>query len=203
MEPLSLDEAYLDVTENKKEIKSATVIAQQIKDKIKTQIGLTASAGVSENKFLAKIASDYQKPNGLFVINPHQVEQFINQLPIEKFYGEGKVTAQKMHKIPIFKGADLLSYSLSDLQKHFGKSGIYYYDIVRGIDDWPVTPERIRKSLGTETTFEHDLKNLSEIKEQLFKVGKVCWCRYQNSQLKSIYINCKGKILGFSIDYQK
>ncbi len=199
VEPLSLDEAYLDVTENKKGIKSATVIAQQIKDKIKTQIGLTASAGVSVNKFLAKIASDYQKPNGLFVIKPHQVEQFINQLPIEKFYGVGKVTAQKMHKMAIFKGADLLSYTLSDLQKHFGKSGIYYYNIVRGIDNRLITPERIRKSLGAETTFEHDLKNLSEIREQLFKVGKECWRRYQNSHLKAFTLTVKVKYSDFQL----
>lgn len=157
VEPLSLDEAYLDVTENKFDIEFAMDVATEIKQKIKVKTNLTASAGISYNKFLAKIASDYNKPDGFYVITPKMAESFIEELPIEKFFGVGKVTAKKMHLKGIFKGADLKSKSEQQLNRWFGKSGRYYYNIVRGIDNRPVNPHRIRKSLGAERTYEFDI----------------------------------------------
>jgi DNA polymerase IV len=167
VEPLSLDEAYLDVTENKVNNPSATLLAQEIKQKIKEKTRLTASAGVSYNKFLAKVASDFQKPDGLTVITPHKAEKFLEELPIEKFYGIGRVTAEKMRKMNIEKGLDLKKLERHELVRHFGKYGGIYYDIVRGIDERAVNPERIRKSLGIENTFDRDLDNLREMFEQL------------------------------------
>lgn len=157
VEPLSLDEAYLDVTENKFDIEFAMDVATEIKQKIAAKTNLTASAGISYNKFLAKIASDYNKPDGFYVITPKMAEPFIEELPIEKFFGVGKVTAKKMHLKGIFKGADLKSKSEQQLNRWFGKSGRYYYNIVRGIDNRPVNPHRIRKSLGAERTYEFDI----------------------------------------------
>ncbi|MCU0390674.1 MAG: DNA polymerase IV [Thermoflexibacter sp.] len=167
VEPLSLDEAYLDITENKVNNPSATLIAKEIKQKIKEKTRLTASAGVSYNKFLAKIASDFQKPDGLTVITPDKAEKFLEELSIDKFYGIGRVTAEKMRKMNIFIGADLKKLERRELIKHFGKYGGFYYDIVRGIDERVVNPERIRKSLGIENTFERDLDNLREMFEAL------------------------------------
>jgi DNA polymerase-4 len=167
VEPLSIDEAFLDVTHNKKNIPSATLIAKEIKSRITEVTGLTASAGISVNKFLAKIASDVNKPNGLFVIPPNEIESFIDNLQIDKFYGVGKVTAEKMHKLGIFKGRDLKERSLLDLSRLFGKHGAYYYNIARGIDDRPVNPHRIRKSVGTEHTYKKDLIDTVEIKKDL------------------------------------
>ena len=170
VEPLSLDEAYLDVTENKKNLNSATQIAKEIKDKIKEVTGLTASAGVSFNKFLAKIASDYKKPDGLFVIKPEQANLFLEQLDIDKFYGVGKVTAKKMHSLGINKGIDLKKKTQEELIKLFGKSGGYYHDVVNGNDNRPVMPNRERKSLGTEETFEKDLTKKFEIITELYHI---------------------------------
>ncbi|MBN1951067.1 MAG: DNA polymerase IV [Bacteroidales bacterium] len=163
VEPLSLDEAYLDVSENKFNIPLATEIAREIKARILAKTGLKASAGVSVNKFLAKIASDYDKPDGLFIIKPHQAEGFVEKLEIERFYGIGKVTAEKMHQMGIHTGKDLKTYSLSELVRIFGKVGSFYYTIARGLDDRPVDPNRIRKSVGTEHTYDHDLFGLPEI----------------------------------------
>ncbi len=170
VEPLSLDEAYLDVTTNKKNINSATLIAKEIREKIKEVTGLTASAGVSFNKFLAKIASDYKKPDGLFVIKPEQADRFLEELDVDKFYGVGKVTAVKMHSLGIYKGADLKKKTKEELTKLFGKSGAYYYDIVNGNDHRPVVPHRERKSLGTEETFEKDLTKKFEIITELYHI---------------------------------
>ena len=157
VEPLSLDEAYLDVTENKLNIEFAMDVATEIKQKIKEKTNLTASAGISYNKFLAKIASDYNKPDGFYVITPKMAQTFIEKLPIEKFFGVGKVTAKKMHLKGIFKGSDLKSKSEQQLNRWFGKSGKYYYNIVRGFDNRPVNPNRIRKSLGAERTYDFDI----------------------------------------------
>jgi len=157
VEPLSLDEAYLDVTHSPFCGGSATRIAQSIKQDIVQQTGLVASAGVSYNKFLAKIASDQDKPDGLFCILPEEGEAFVSRLPIGRFYGVGAVTEAKMQALGIANGADLKCWTLEDLTQQFGKSGRYYFDIARGRDDRVVSPERIRKSLGAETTFEHDL----------------------------------------------
>ncbi len=167
IEPLSLDEAYLDVTENKILMPSATLLAREIKQKIKQETQLTASAGVSFNKFLAKIASDYQKPDGLFTITPEQAVRFINQLPINKFHGIGKVTTQKMHQLGIYTGENLRQWSKTDLQKHFGKAGGFYYHIAQAQDNRPVNPYRIRKSIGAERTFVEDLHTLEEMQVAL------------------------------------
>ncbi len=160
VEPLSLDEAYLDVTENKTGNPSATLIAREIKHKIRERTGLTASAGVSFNKFLAKIASDLRKPDGLAIIHPEKAAGFIARLPIGKFHGIGKATEAKMHRLGIENGADLRSWSKWDLNKHFGKVGTFYYNIARAIDERPVRTERIPKSIGKEKTFEDDVDSL-------------------------------------------
>src|SRR6218665_320890 len=146
VEPLSLDEAYLDVTQNKKGNPSASLLAQEIRTRIFNEVGLTASAGISINKFVAKIASDYNKPNGQKTVNPDEVEAFLEELPIRKFYGVGKVTTEKMYQLGIFTGTDLKSKSLEFLEKHFGKSGAFYYSVVRGIHNSEVKSSRITKS---------------------------------------------------------
>ena len=158
VEPLSLDEAFLDVTENKKNISYANVIAREIRKKIKNHIGLNSSAGISINKFIAKVATEINKPNGQKTIHPKQVDSFIDSLKIDEFFGIGKVTAKKMHDLGIYTGADLRKVERSDLVKYFGKSGDHYYKIVRSIQNNPVNPYRIRKSIGAEQTFSKDLK---------------------------------------------
>ena len=165
VEPLSLDEAYLDVTENHVGNPSATLIAREIKKRIKQETGLTASAGVSSNKFLAKIASDLDKPDGLSVITPDKAEEFIEQLGIGKFHGVGKATQLKMEFLGIRTGADLKTWSELDLVKQFGKSGHHYYQIARGVDLRKVKPNRIRKSIGKERTFSDDVSDLEWITE--------------------------------------
>ena len=155
IEPLSLDEAYLDVTENLKRVASATQIAEEIREKIHAETGLTASAGISYNKFLAKLASDHRKPDGLFVITPKMGPAFVENLPVEKFHGIGPATTAKMNRLGIKTGLDLREQTLAFLQQHFGKPGPYYYWIARGVDERPVQADRIRKSLGAENTFFH------------------------------------------------
>ncbi|VBB48655.1 DNA polymerase IV [uncultured Paludibacter sp.] len=172
VEPLSLDEAFLDVTENHKNMLSATMIAKEIKQKILEQTQLTASAGVSYNKFLAKIASDYNKPNGLYVIPPEKGERFVEQLNIERFFGVGKVTAQKMHELGIHTGADLKQWSEQDLKRLFGKAGSEYYLYARAIDNREVINQRIRKSLGAERTFQNDLFETEDLLYELDNIAK-------------------------------
>jgi DNA polymerase IV len=197
IEPLSLDEAYMDVTENKTGNPSATLIAQEIRHKIQTQTGLTASAGVSFNKFLAKVASDVNKPNGITVITPEKAEAFLDALEIDKFYGIGKVTAQRMHELGIHCGKDLKRYSKIDLLKLFGKSGGYYFDIVRAIDERPVNPNRIRKSIGAENTFEYDLKTLSAMQQALDKIAEKVFERMQRSRAYGKTLTLKVKFSDF------
>lgn len=163
VEPLSLDEAYLDVTENKKNNPSATLIAEEIRARIKKETDLTASAGVSYNKFIAKVASDINKPDGIKVVKPSEAHDFIAALPIRKFWGVGKVTEQRMKSLGIETGADLQKYELYELIELFGKSGPYFYNAVRGIDDRPVEPSHIRKSIGRETTLKNDITDRDEI----------------------------------------
>lgn len=167
VEPLSLDEAYLDVTENRINLPSATLIAQEIRKRIETETGLTASAGVSFNKFLAKIASDINKPNGIKVITPEEAIPFLEQLAIEKFHGVGKVTARKMHNHGIYTGNDLKQRSEADLVRLFGKAGRYYFRIVRADDNREVNPHRIRKSIGAERTFNEDVSDPEVMKSKL------------------------------------
>jgi DNA polymerase-4 len=157
IQPLSLDEAYLDVTAPLVDRGSATAIAEEIRTAIRTETGLTASAGVSYNKFLAKLASDHRKPDGLFVVTPKMGPAFVEDLPVAKFHGVGPATAARMNALGIQTGMDLRSQTLAFLSEHFGKAGSYYYGVARGQDDRPVEPDRMRKSLGAETTFERDI----------------------------------------------
>jgi DNA polymerase-4 len=166
-EPLSLDEAYLDVSEAGLHKGSAILIAKDIKAAITQKTGLIASAGVSYNKFLAKIASDMNKPDGLYVITPEQGANFVEQLPVAKFHGIGKVTASKMQSLGIQTGKDLKKLSLSQLQQQFGKFGLYYYNISRGIDNRPVNSHRISKSIGVETTFQQDINAKQDVIQHL------------------------------------
>ncbi|MFV8345648.1 DNA polymerase IV [Flavobacterium sp. ZB4P13] len=159
VEPLSLDEAYLDVTNNKKGNPSATLLAQEIRQRIFNEVGLTASAGISVNKFVAKIASDYNKPNGQKTVNPDEVISFLEELPIRKFHGVGKVTTEKMYQLGIFTGVELKSKTLDFLEKHFGKSGNFYYNVVRGIHNSEVKSDRITKSVAAEHTFDVNLSS--------------------------------------------
>ena len=170
IEPLSLDEAFLDVTHNKKGIDLAVDIAKEIKHRIRKELNLVASAGISYNKFLAKVASDYRKPDGLCTIHPDQALEFIAGLPIEAFWGVGKVTAQKMHALGIHKGKDLQQCTLEMLTRLFGKAGHIYYDFARGIDLRPVEAERIRKSVGCEHTLEKDITAQSSVIIELYHV---------------------------------
>ncbi|MDI9865867.1 DNA polymerase IV [Flectobacillus sp. DC10W] len=199
IEPLSLDEAYLDVTNNLKEVASATQIAIEIKEKIKKQTQLTASAGVSYNKFLAKIASDFNKPDGLYIIKPNQGPLFVETLEIDRFHGIGKVTAQKMHKMGIFTGKDLREYDESFLIKQFGKIGRYYYQIARGIDTRAVNPERIRKSVGSENTFMQNLEARAEIQLGLEPLIEDVWRYCIKHEIFGRTVSLKVKYSDFQI----
>ncbi|MFA5983812.1 MAG: DNA polymerase IV [Methylococcaceae bacterium] len=183
IEPLSLDEAYLDVSQCELHQGSATLIAKAIKADIKNKTLLTASAGISYNKFLSKIASDLDKPDGLYLITPEQGSQFVEQLPIAKFHGVGKATAQKMQALGINNGNDLKNMSLAFLQLHFGKSGLYYYQIARGIDHRPVNPHRIRQSIGVETTFQQDIKAKQEVLQHLVALFQQALSKLTGHQL--------------------
>jgi DNA polymerase-4 len=197
IEPLSLDEAYLDVTNDKLDIGSAIEIAKLIKQAIKDELQLTASAGVSINKFVAKIASDINKPDGLKFIGPSGIENFMEQLPVEKFFGVGKVTAQKMKQMGLHIGADLKRLEESDLVKHFGKAGRFYYQIVRGIDNREVQPHRETKSLGAEDTFAYDLTTLEEMEAELDKIATTVHNRLLKYELKGRTITLKVKYHDF------
>lgn len=197
IEPLSLDEAYLDVSEDKLNIGSAIDIARLIKQAIKDELNLTASAGVSVNKFVAKIASDLQKPDGLTFIGPSSIEKFIAELPVDKFHGVGKVTAEKMKKLGLFTGADLKKLSMPDITRYFGKAGAFYYNIVRGIDDRLVQPHRETKSVGAEDTFAYDLTSAEEMNGELEKIAKLVQDRLQRYQLKGRTITLKVKYSDF------
>lgn len=175
IEPLSLDEAYLDVTDNLRGIPTASATAIEIRKRIFAQTGLTASAGISYNKFFAKMASDYRKPNGQFVILPEQGADFIEQLAVGKFYGIGPVTAEKMNRLGIYTGADLRNQSLEFLQHNFGKSGSWYYAISRGEDNRTVKPDRPRKSYGSETTFGEDLSDKQTIEKGILAMTDDVW----------------------------
>ena len=199
VEPLSLDEAYLDVTENKKSLFSAILIARQIRQKIEAQTQLTASAGVSVNKFVAKVASDINKPNGIKVILPDEVVPFLETLEIEKFHGIGKVTASKMKRLGIHNGYDLKQWSEIDLVKRFGKTGRYFYKIVRGEDNREVNPNRIRKSIGAERTFNEDIFKVDELFEKLQAIGEKLFRTIEKTQNYGRTITIKIKFSDFQI----
>jgi DNA polymerase-4 len=198
VEPLSLDEAFLDVSENKVGLKSAILIAEQIRAKIKEKTGLNASAGVSYNKFLAKTASDLNKPNGQAVILPKDAEAFLEKLPIGKFFGIGKVTGEKMKGLGIHNGSDLKQFSLQFLIKKFGKSGLHYFNIVRGIHLSEVQPHRIRKSISAENTFEKDLSTLEELKKGLAPILEELIRRLERSGIKGRTVTLKIKFSDFT-----
>jgi DNA polymerase-4 len=199
VEPLSLDEAYLDVTENKIGCPSATLIAQTIRSRIKKEIGITASAGISINKFMAKIASDYNKPNGQKTINPEEVLEFLEDLDIRKFYGVGKVTAERMYQKGIFTGKDLKTKSLDYLEDHFGKSGRYFYQVVRGIHTSPVKPDRVRKSLAAERTFSTNLSSEVYMLDRLDQIAKEVQKRLQKANIAGKTVTLKIKYSDFTI----
>lgn len=197
IEPLSLDEAFLDVTTDKQNIGSAIDIAKLIKNAIKEELQLTASAGISVNKFVAKIASDINKPDGLTFIGPSKIEKFMESLPVEKFFGVGKVTAEKMKKMGLHTGADLKKLTESELIRHFGKSGRFYFRIVRGIDERAVQPHRESKSVGAEDTFPYDLKNPEDMYEELRKISGIVQDRLRKHNLKGRTITLKIKYHNF------
>ena len=198
VEPLSLDEAYLDVTENKKGNPSANEIAREIRERIYTETGLRASAGISINKFIAKVASDINKPNGQKTIHPEEVLQFLEELPVNKFYGVGKVTASKMYNLGIFKGKDLKKKPLEELVKSFGKSGTHYYNIVRGIHNSAVKPNRIRKSIAAERTFSENLSSEIFMIERLDKIADELEKRMKKTDTKGKTITLKIKYSDFT-----
>jgi len=197
IEPLSLDEAYLDVTEDKLGIGSALDIAMQIKNAIKEELNLTASAGVSSNKFVAKIASDMNKPDGLTFIGPSKIASFMESLPVERFFGVGKVTAKRMKSMHLHNGADLKRLTEQDLVRYFGKSGKFYYRIVRGIDEREVRTERVAKSLAAEDTFEHDLITIDEMHTELGKLADKVSERLYRHNLRGRTITLKLKYSDF------
>ena len=199
IEPLSLDEAYLDVTKNKKGNPSATLIAKEIREKIFEKTGLTASAGISINKFIAKVASDYNKPNGQKTVNPEEVIQFLENLDIRKFYGVGKVTAKKMYSFGIFTGKDLKEKPLAFLDTHFGKSGGYYYNVVRGIHLSEVKPERTPKSVGAERTFHENLSSEVFMLEKLENIANELEQRLKKSKIAGKTITLKIKYSDFTL----
>jgi DNA polymerase-4 len=197
IEPLSLDEAYLDVTENLKAMSTATEIAEQIRARIRSETDLTASAGVSYNKFLAKIASDERKPDGLFVITPGMGPSFVEHLPVGKFHGIGPVTRAKMERLGIRTGGDLRARTLSFLQQQFGKAGPYYYALARGIDERPVCSDRIRKSVGAETTFHADIFSLDEARAALGPLIAKVWAYCEESTIRGRTVTLKAKYADF------
>ena len=199
VEPLSLDEAFLDVTENHKNNPSATLIAREIKRKIYEATGLRASAGVSFNKFLAKIASDYKKPDGLFVILPAEAEKFVEGLKVEQFFGVGKVTAQKMHALGIYTGEDLKKRSEQDLVRLFGKAGSSFYRNARGIDDREVQAERPVKSISNETTFPHDKDDMTLLLVELYHLAVEVMERVEKENFYGRTVTVKVKYADFKV----
>lgn len=199
VEPLSLDEAYLDVTENKKGLESANEIAREIRRKIFEQTGLTSSAGISVNKFLAKVASDYRKPNGQKTIHPSEILEFMEKLPIEKFFGIGKVTANRMHEMHIFTGKELKEKTLEELVSLFGKSGTYYYNVVRGIHHSEVKSHRIQKSVGVEETFFENLLDNDAVYKELKTISEELERRLSVKNIQGKTLTLKIKYRDFSV----
>lgn len=197
VEPLSLDEAYLDVTQNLQNIKSAILIARRIREEIFKTTALTASAGVSYNKFLAKVASDVKKPNGLFVIQPHEAEAFLETLPVERFFGVGRVTAERLKKQGIYTGKELRAISLNELVRQFGKAGRYFYEVSRGIDNRDVNPRRIARSIGVEHTYAQNVTDSTELQEALAELVKELVLRLRKKRKEGYTLTLKVKLADF------
>jgi DNA polymerase-4 len=199
IEPLSLDEAYLDVTENIQGIPLARDIALRIREKIKAETGLNASAGISYNKFLAKLASDHRKPNGQYVISPEMGPTFVETLPVERFHGIGPVTAEKFNALGIHTGLDIRAQSMAFLQQNFGKAGAYYYWISRGVDDRPVRANRIRKSVGAENTFSSDLSDFDHLVAELEPLVDKVWTYCESAGTRGRTVTLKLKFFDFEM----
>ena len=199
IEPLSLDEAYLDVTENLQGIATATEIAQLIRAKIRAETGLTASAGVSYNKFLAKLASDHRKPDGLFVITPAMGPGFVEGLTVDRFHGVGPATAAKMNRLGIFTALDLRAKDETFLRTHFGKAGLHYFNICRGVDHRPVCADRVRKSVGAENTFPRDLAIFAEMKAELEPLVDKVWRYCESTGVRGRTVTLKVKFADFQV----
>ena len=198
VEPLSLDEAYLDVTQNKKGNPSASLIAQEIRLRILNEVGLSASAGISVNKFIAKVASDVNKPNGQKTVPPDEVISFLEDLPIRKFYGVGKVTTEKMYQLGIFTGLDLKSKPIEFLEKHFGKSGTFYFNVVRGIHNSEVKPNRITKSVAAEHTFDENLTSEIFMQDRLETIASELDRRLKKHKIAGKTVTLKIKYSDFT-----
>jgi DNA polymerase-4 len=199
VEPLSLDESYIDISHLTVSFTQAADIALEIKQKIKDETKLTASAGISYNKFLAKTASDYDKPDGLYIIRPEQAENFLKELPIRKFFGIGAATAKKMNAIGVQTGADLLQKTEQELVQYFGKAGRHFYSIVRGIDNRPVNPHRVRKSVGVERTFDMDVNHINMLYRVVEKLSGMLIERVQRHNKKGHTLTLKLKYKDFTI----
>ena len=199
IQPLSLDEAYLDVTENLRGIETAWATAKEIRARILAETGLTASAGISYNKFLAKLASDHRKPNGQFAVTPEMGAAWVETLPVARFHGVGPVTARKMHALGIETGADLRAKPLAVLREHFGSAAGWYHAIARGEDDRPVEPDRVRKSSGSETTFDRDLTDSAEIEAGVLRMAEDVWAWCEKAQAFGRTVTVKVKYQDFRI----
>ena len=199
VEPLSLDEAYLDVTEDLRGIGIATRIAEEIRARIRAETGLTASAGVSYNKFIAKLASDQNKPDGLCVITPERGPEFVASLPVARFHGVGPVTAQKMERLGIVTGADLQAWSLPQLEAHFGSSGAWYWRIAQGIDDREVKPDRPYKSVSAERTFDDDVRDPDRLSAELARIAGYAWARVERAEVAGRTVTLKVKYADFEL----
>lgn len=198
IEPLSLDEAYLDVTEDRRGLGSARSIAEEIRARIKAETGLTASAGVSYCKFIAKLASDHNKPDGLCVVPPHKGAAFVANLPVKRFHGVGPVTAAKMERLGIHSGADLAQWPIEQLEAHFGSAGRWYWRIARGIDEREVKPDRPYKSVSAERTFDVDYVEPGDLRRELSRVAGYAWQRIERSEVQGRTVTLKVKFGDFS-----
>ena len=199
IEPLSLDEAYLDVTEDRRGLGTARAIAEEIRSRIKAETGLTASAGVSYCKFIAKLASDQNKPDGLCVIPPHKGAAFVATLPVKRFHGVGPVTAAKMERLGILTGADLAAWPIEQLEAHFGSSGRWYWRIARGIDEREVRPDRPYKSVSAERTFDVDYSDAEDLRREVGRVAGYAWQRIERAQVKGRTVTLKVKFADFTL----
>jgi DNA polymerase-4 len=199
IEPLSLDEAYLDVTEDRPGFGTARAIAEDIRRRIREETGLTASAGVSYCKFIAKLASDQRKPDGLCVIPPERGAEFVATLPVSRFHGVGPVTARKMERLGVHTGADLAAWSLRQLEAHFGSSGGWYWRICRGIDEREVKPDRPYKSVSAERTFDTDLRDPAALAAELERIAGYAWARIARAEVAGRTVTLKVKFADFEL----